>query len=302
MTDRLPPLALPDLTGRTALVTGGTSGLGLETATALARAGAHVTLTARDAQRGADAAGVVRAALGPGAGAGRVEVLDLDTSRFASVDGAVAAWGTRGLDMLVLNAGRNGGRVRHQTADGHERTMATNALGHLRLTHGLLPALRAAGGRVTTVGSLLAHRADPSASDVCLERGWTPARAYARSKLACLMIARELPGRAGVAAMAAHPGWTFTKILGTGRLMTATVDLSRRARVGQSPADGAQAIIAAAVGLSALGGGSGYLGPTGMLAGSVGAARPPRALADPALREAWWTALCEHAGVPTDWR
>lgn len=102
--------------------------------------------------------------------------------------------------------------------------------------------------------------------------------------------------------MAAHPGWTFTKILGTGRLMTATVDLSRRARVDQSPADGAQAIIAAAVGLSALGGG-GYAGPTGMLAGPVGAARSPRASRKPGAARALVDGQQrEHAGVPTDWR
>ena len=297
--DRLAPVPLPDLTGRTALVTGGTAGIGLATATALARAGAHVVLTARDPRRGSDAAGVVRAGLGDGPGS--VDVADLDVSSFTSVDALVGEWGTRALDIVVLNAGRNGGRTRHETVDGHERTMATNALGHLRLVHGLLPALRAGSGRVVTVGSLMANRAEPTASDLCLEHDWTPSRAYARSKFACLVIARELPRRAGVAALAAHPGWTFTKILGSGRFMAFGTAFGRLTHLGQSPADGAQPILAAAVGLPGLGEPTGYVGPRRGTAGAPAVATPPRPLLDADLRAAWWDALCEHADVPSGW-
>lgn len=293
MIDRLPPLALPDLAGRTAVVTGGTAGLGLATCSALARAGAHVLLTARDPHRGSDAAGAVRAAAGPGAGP--VGVLALDVASFASVDALVEEWGTRPVDVLVLNAGRNGGRERRTTVDGHERTMATNALGHLRLVHGLLPALRSVSGRVVTVGSLMADRAQPSASDLCLEHGWTPSRAYARSKFACLVLALELPARAGLAATAAHPGWSVTKIFGSGRTAALGCGFARVSRLGQSPADGAQPIIAAAAGLAD---GSPYLGPRRTLVGPPAPAKLPAALADAALRAAWWEALCEHAEVP----
>lgn len=299
MIDRLAPLPLPDLTGRTALVTGGTAGIGLATCVALARAGARVVLTTRDPQRGSDAAGVVRAGLREGVGT--VDVVDLDVSSFSSVDALVGEWGTRALDVLVLNAGRNGGRTRHETADGHERTMATNALGHLRLVHGLLPALRAVSGRVVTVGSLMAGRAEPSASDPCLEHGWTPSRAYARSKFACVAMALELPARAGLAAVAAHPGWTFTKILGSGRWMAVGNAFGRATRTGQSPADGAQPILAAAVGLPGLVEPTGYIGPRRGTAGPPVAARLPAALGDPTVRAAWWDALCEHAGVPVAW-
>lgn len=299
MIDRLPPLPLPDLAGRTALVTGGTAGIGLATCVALARAGARVVLTARDPQRGSDAAGVVRAGLGGGAGS--VDVADLDVSSFSSVDALVTDWGTRALDIVVLNAGRNGGRTRHETADGHERTMATNALGHLRLVHGLLPALRAASGRVVTVGSLMAGRAEPAASDLCLEHDWTPSRAYARSKFACIAMALELPARAGVTAAAAHPGWTFTKILGTGRRTAVGNAFGGLTRMGQSPADGAQPILAAAVGLPGLAEPTGYVGPRRGTAGPPTPARLPGALGDAEVRAAWWDALCEHAGVPGVW-
>ena len=298
MIDRLTPLALPDLTGSTALVTGATAGLGLATAQALARAGAHVVLTARDPQRGSDAAGLVRASSG---GAGSVEVAALDVSSFASVDEVITQWGTRGLDLMILNAGRNGGRVRHQTSDGHERTMATNALGHLRLVHGLRHALKASTGRVVTVGSLMARQADPEASDVCLEHHWTPSRAYARSKFACLVIALDLPARPGLPAAAAHPGWTFTKILGTGRLMTLGNAFGRATRTGQSPADGAQPIQMAAVGSRDVSAQGPYIGPRRGTAGAPAPARLPRPLEDAAIRTAWWDALCEHAGVPTQW-
>lgn len=196
MPDRLPPLPLPDLTGRRALVTGGSTGLGLATGRALAGAGADVTVTSRSLARAQDAA----ASLGGSAAV-------LETASAASVDALVAAWGGRPLDLLVLNAGANAGRRRDVTADGQERTLATNALGHVRLTHGLLEPLRAASGRVVTLGSLMAYQADADASDPGLERRWTPARAYARSKLACILLALELPARAGVAATCAHPGW-----------------------------------------------------------------------------------------------
>ncbi len=298
MTDRLPPLPLPDLTGRTALVTGGTAGIGLETCIGLARAGAHVVLTTRDPQRGLDAASAVRAGLGTGSGS--VDVVSLDTASFASVDALVYSWGARPLDFLVLNAGRNGGRTRVETEDGHERTMATNALGHLRLAHGLLPALRSASGRVVTVGSLMANRAEPTASDLCSEANWTPSRAYARSKFACLVIAQELPSRSGVAALAAHPGWTFTKILGHGAFMRIGTVAGGWGRFGQSPADGAQPILAAAVGLP-VADRTGYVGPSRALAGRPAPAPLPRALRDASIRATWWDALCDHAGVPQVW-
>lgn len=299
MTDRLPPLPLPDLAGRTALVTGGTAGIGLATCVALARAGAHVVLTTRDPGRGSDAAGVVRAGLGTGTGS--VDVVSLDTASYASVDALVDTWNARPLDFLILNAGRNGGRTRHQTVDGHERTMATNVLGHLRLVHGLLPSLRAASGRGVTVGSLMAARAEPEASDLCLEHDWTPTRAYARSKFACLVLAQELPGRAGVAAAAAHPGWTFTKILGHSAFMRIGSVAGRIGRFGQSPADGAQPLLAAALDIDGLAERTGYVGPHRRLAGRPAAAPLPRALADATLRAAWWDALCDHAEVPQAW-
>lgn len=298
MSDRLQPLPLPNLTGRRFLVTGGTSGVGLGVATTLATAGACVTLTSRTRSRAEDAVDLLRTQVPDAA----LHAEELDTNSRASVDALVERWGDEPLHGLVLNAGRMSTQHREENADGHEVTMATNALGHVRLTHGLLPSLRAANGRVATLGSLMALRARPSASDVCLPVGWSRQQAYARSKFACVVFALELQQRAGVAALPAHPGWSTTAIFGPGLLSTATNLVGGRLRVGQSGLDGAQPVVAAVLGMADLAGPTGYLGPRRGLTGAPGPATLPRAARDAGVRTRWWMALCQHAGVPTVWQ
>ncbi len=208
MTSRLAPFPLPNLSGRSALVTGGSSGIGLEAARALAAAGASVVVTSRTQTRAADAAADVGA---------RPEVLD--TSSRSSVDALAERWGGAPVDILVLNAGIAPPRRRTDSVDGHELTLATNALGHVRLAHALREPLRAASGHVVTVGSIAANWADADASDLDLRRRWARGQAYARSKLACVVTALELPVRAGIAAVPAHPGWATTPFFGPGGAM-----------------------------------------------------------------------------------
>lgn len=286
MTSRLAPLPLPDLTGRTALVTGGTSGIGLETARELAAAGASVVVTSRTAERAADAAAAV---------GGEPELLD--TASFASVDALAARWADRPLDMLVLNAGIAAPRRRETSPEGHELTLATNVLGHLRLAHALAVPLRDAAGRVVTVGSIAALSADGDATDPNLERRWDRWRAYSRSKLASIIVAQELPGRTGIAATPAHPGYSTTAFFGPGRTMRAIAPLARALQIGQDGHDGAQPLIAAAVGTT-FAHDTGYLGPRRGLTGAPGPASLPRPARDAGVRAAWWDALCDLAHVP----
>ncbi|MDQ0743237.1 NAD(P)-dependent dehydrogenase (short-subunit alcohol dehydrogenase family) [Clavibacter sp. B3I6] len=202
---------LPDLAGRTILVTGANGGIGFWTSAQLAGAGARVLLACRSAERGDAAARAIRARV-PGAD---VDVVALDLARLASVDACVAAV-REDLDAIVANAGLTpaGGRAwrRRTTVDGFEELMGTNALGHFALVAGLAPRLRT-GGRVVMLGSL-AHRFSPlDLGDLAGERRMPALVRYGRSKTACMMIAAELDRRWRAAgsdrvALSAHPGYS----------------------------------------------------------------------------------------------
>ena len=156
---------IPSQAGKTALITGANSGIGYQAALELARHGAHVLLGCRNEAKG-------RAALerllreAPGASA---EVVQLDMASLASIRAFAAAFIGRGvaLDLLINNAGVMALPKRELTADGFERQLGTNHLGHFALTGLLLPALLAAPApRVVTVASL-AHRTARSSSTTC---------------------------------------------------------------------------------------------------------------------------------------
>ncbi|MGH8893999.1 MAG: oxidoreductase [Actinomycetes bacterium] len=204
---------IPDLTGRRAIVTGGTSGLGLETVRQLARRGAEVVLTARDPARGEAAVRRVQA-LEPVA---RVELGLLDLADLASVGEFCIAQTTRPLHLLVNNAGVMAVPPR-RTVDGFELQMGTNHLGHFALTGQLLPALLQGGGaRVVTVSSMLHWFGSLDFTDLMTSRAYDPWVAYSRSKLANLLFMRELARRAEAAradlvSAAAHPGFARTNL------------------------------------------------------------------------------------------
>jgi NAD(P)-dependent dehydrogenase (short-subunit alcohol dehydrogenase family) len=213
---------IPPQHGRRALVTGGTSGLGLQVALALARAGAEVVIAARDAARGASAVARVRAEM-PGAA---VTFEPLDLACLASVADCAARVAARMpvLDLLVNNAGVMALPERRETADGFEMQLGINHLGHVALAARLLPLLRAGrGARMVSVSSL-AHRAGAiDFDDLQSVRRYRPWRAYAQSKLAVLAFALEFDRRArdggwGVAGLAAPPGWALTDLYANGPL------------------------------------------------------------------------------------
>ncbi|GGF47845.1 putative short-chain dehydrogenase/reductase [Marmoricola endophyticus] len=199
------PTALLDQSGRTFVVTGANSGLGLETARSLAAAGGHVVLAVRDTAKGERAAAGLE---------GSSEVAELDLADLSSVRRFAESW-DRPVDGLVNNAGIM--MVPHgYTADGFERQLGTNHLGHFALTNLLLPHVT---GRVVTVSSLL-HQGPPMdlSDDEHLDLPrYNPSRAYQRSKLANLLFTGELARRLGgagrdVLATAAHPGYSATNL------------------------------------------------------------------------------------------
>jgi len=215
---------IPDQTGRTVLITGANSGLGLASAQALARHGAAVVMACRNPER-AEAARrrVAEVATGPEPVAVALDLADLASVRKAAaeVDGSVER-----LDVLMNNAGVMALPLGH-TADGFEMQFGTNHLGHFALTGLLLPALgRATAARVVTTSSNM-HRQgrnrwdDPNYEDTRY-RKWA---AYGQTKLANLLFMRELGRRAATAgsdlvSAAAHPGYASTHLQGTSAAAT----------------------------------------------------------------------------------
>jgi NAD(P)-dependent dehydrogenase (short-subunit alcohol dehydrogenase family) len=287
---------IPDQSGRVAVITGASAGLGLETAKALAGRGATVLLGCRDEAKAERAADLI--ATEAGAARERVWIVRLDLASLRSVRTAAAEIraAVARLDLLVNNGG-----VMHvperRTEDGFELTFATNHLGHFALTGLLLePLLSTAGSRVVTVSSL-AHRRGIGEFDGGGQRAYDPGRAYADSKLANLQFTFELHERlraagAQASALAAHPGNAQTELWRTSsRLERALIGSRLRPLtfwLAQSAREGALGTLRAAVDPAAHGGD--YYGPSGPFEYTgppslVGAS--PRAR-DPAARRRLW--------------
>ncbi|MFC8529288.1 oxidoreductase [Nocardia sp. NPDC057227] len=253
---------IPDQTGRTAIVTGANSGLGFETAAALAAEGARVVLAVRDLDRGRAAAERIVAATP----AARVELQRLDLGALADVRAAaeeIRAAHPR-IDLLVNNAGVMY-PPKQQTADGFELQFGTNHLGHFALTGLLLEHLLSVpGSRVVTISSV-GHRLRAAIhfDDLNLDRKYTRMEAYGQSKLANLLFTYELQRRltaAGqdAAALAAHPGGSNTEL---GRHLPAVIRVPGMRLLSQSAAMGALPTLRAATDPAARGGQ--YYGPGG---------------------------------------
>jgi NAD(P)-dependent dehydrogenase (short-subunit alcohol dehydrogenase family) len=220
MNAKTPPWTtqqMPTQTGRTAIITGANSGIGLETAAALAAAGARVIMACRSPERAADALAQLRSRA-PGA---EIMPMPLDLSSLASVRAFAEGYRERHtrLDLLINNAGILGVPFA-RTVDGFESQMGTNHLGHFALT-GLLidPLLATPGARVITVGSMGHWRAKPLDLDDlhCARRPYDPFSAYCQSKLANLLFMTELGRRlqtrgADLISAGGHPGGAATSI------------------------------------------------------------------------------------------
>jgi NAD(P)-dependent dehydrogenase (short-subunit alcohol dehydrogenase family) len=298
---------MPSQSGRLAVVTGATGGLGYATALALAAAGAEVVLAGRNDSKGARALARLRAAH-PGATA-RFERLDL-----ASLDSVAAFAQTmlaagRGIDLLVNNAGVMAPPERQLTVDGFELQLATNYLGHFALTARLLPLLRRVpGARVINVSSLAASLDAIDFTDLQSQRSYVPFQVYGMTKLALVMFALELQRRSeaagwGIDGMAAHPGYARTDIIGNGPasrgIRGALWRIAKPVLLPFSPAAGLAAlpILLAATSPDARGGG--FYGPTGWheFKGPPGTAKMPARALDGSVAASLWETSERLAGV-----
>lgn len=204
-------LAGIDLTGRRGVITGGASGIGLETARALAAAGAQITLAVRDEGAGHAAAQDIRNSATDAV----IEVTALDLADLSSVEAFVAAW-SGPLHILVNNAGVMQTPFR-RTTQGWESQFGINHLGHFALTIGLYPALVAAGSARIVVLSSSGHGASSVVFDDLFfeRRPYDPSSAYGQSKTANALFAVEATCRwaeDGITANAVMPGGIWTKL------------------------------------------------------------------------------------------
>ncbi|MFJ4084713.1 oxidoreductase [Streptomyces iakyrus] len=281
---------LPDLGGRTVVVTGANSGIGLTAADALARAGAHVVLAVRDTERGRAAAAAVH---------GSTEVRRLDLADLASVRAFAEAW-QGPLHLLVNNAGVMM-LPRQRTKDGFEMQFGTNHLGHFALTNLLLPHIT---DRVVTVSSG-AHRwggARIDFDDLDLAANYTPQRAYARSKLANLLFTLELQRRLAesgspVRALAAHPGYAATNLQShaASPVLRAFMRLGNRFFAQDDRAGALPTLYAATEDLP----GASYVGPDGLgeMRGAPTLVGRSRAAGDPLTARRLWRVSEELTGT-----
>jgi NAD(P)-dependent dehydrogenase (short-subunit alcohol dehydrogenase family) len=229
--------------GRTCLVTGANSGIGLETARGLARAGARVVMGCRDADRGEAA----RRGIAEATGSRRVELAVFDQSSRAQVRAFAERFTHENerLDVLVNNAGTWLAR-REETDEGIERTWATNVLGYFLLTEALRPLLaRSAPSRIVSVASELAR--DLDLSDVEFRRRpYEGLTAYAQSKQANRMwtwaLARRLEGT-GVTANAMHPGGVNTPLFRKGGGWKSLAGAAYGRMMGRTPEEGADTVV-----------------------------------------------------------
>ena len=262
---------IPDQTGRVALVTGANSGLGFETARALAQHGAHVVMACRNPEKAAAAEAKINA-LSP---SGSVEVLLTDMADLESIAGSVAQFlaAHEQLDLLINNAGIMA-TPHGTTAQGFEQQFGVNHLGHFALTAPLLPLLLASGegSRVVSVSSNAHKFGTMNFDDLMGEKKYSAWPAYGQSKLANLLFTSELQRRftAGghpTIAVAAHPGGSKTELgkESAGGLLSAVFSVMRpvmNVALSQSAAMGALPQLHAAVGAGV--GGNDYYGPDGI--------------------------------------
>jgi NAD(P)-dependent dehydrogenase (short-subunit alcohol dehydrogenase family) len=270
---------LPDMSGRTVVVTGASSGIGVVTAAELARAGARVVLAVRDVAKGESAAAAMP---------GKTEVRSLDLTSLASVRAFAAAW-TGDLAILINNAGIMM-VPEARTADGFELQFGTNHLGHFALTNLLLPHITE---RVVTVTSDLHKLGKIDVDDVNYERRrYRPLGAYTQSKLANMLFTFELQRKltasnSAVRSVAAHPGVAKTNLVSHIGGIQGAANKVFLALITQDVEHGALPTLYAATQDIP---GATYVGPGGLLhtKGYPEISRPSRRARDPEMAAKLW--------------
>jgi len=295
---------IPSQNSKLAVVTGATGGLGYETALALARAGAEVLVTGRNAEKGRVAVEQIKRIV-PSA---RVRFAMLDLSSLASIRAFAENTLANGrpVDLLINNAGVMDLPTRRLTEDGFELQFGTNHLSHFALTALLLPLLRKAQSpRVVNVSSL-AHRGGKiDFANLQAERKYNSWAAYQQSKLANLLFTFELQRRSdaygwGLMTNAAHPGFARTELIangpGTGGLKGAGMKVLG-SFMSHSAAAGALPTLFAATAPEAAA--NGYYGPNGFyeLKGPVAPAKVLPQAKDNAVARKLWEVSEQLTGV-----
>jgi len=290
---------IPELSGRTAIVTGANCGIGFETARMLAQKGADVVIACRNHDKGTAALARIRER----APQARVSLASLDLSDLDSVAAFARdfAENHRRLDLLVNNAGVMVPPL-SRTKQGFELQIGTNHLGHFALAGRLLPLLQATpGSRVVVVSSSAAHMGRIDFDDLSWERkAYRAWPAYAQSKLANSMFALELARRLAAAgshvrATAAHPGWTATDLQRTAGVVRVLNPI-----FAMQPEGGALPTVRAAVDPEAENGS--YWAPSRWfeMNGPPARGRLPRRAKDDAAAERLWTVSEALTGVVFD--
>jgi NAD(P)-dependent dehydrogenase (short-subunit alcohol dehydrogenase family) len=279
---------IPDLNGKTVVVTGASSGIGVPTTIELAKAGAHVVLAVRNVAKGKD---VARRA------GRRTEVRQLELTDLASVRAFAAAW-SGPLDVLINNAGIM--MVPYgKTADGFELQIGTNHLGHFALTNLLLPHIT---DRVVTVSSQLHRGGHVDVDDLNWERRkYDSSQAYGDSKQANLLFTLELQRQlqaAGntVRAVSAHPGVASTNLGSHLRGFRGMMMYIGITVIAQDPEHGALPTLYAATQDIP---GNTYVGPGGLgqMRGAPVVTAPSKSSQDPDLAKRLWARSAELTGV-----
>jgi NAD(P)-dependent dehydrogenase (short-subunit alcohol dehydrogenase family) len=285
---------IPPQHGRVAVVTGANGGLGLATAHALAAAGAHVVMAARNQDKARSAEAAIFSAVSDAS----LEVVELDLGSLAAVANAakVILAGHDRIDLLITNAGVMA-TPEGRTAEGFETQFGTNHLGHWALVSHLLPrVVRTPGARVVTLTSTAQHFRGPmDANDPHLREGYDAWKAYSRSKLANRHFAVGLQHQfteAGIGAIAvtAHPGLTNSELQATtvhsgGGGALGTFFHGWTTRMGMDPDRGALSQLRAATDPRATGGS--MYGPLFVTAGIPVRKPLVRPGTEKAVRELW---------------
>ena len=302
-------ISIADQSGKLAVVTGASDGLGYGLAQRLAAGGADVVMPVRNQAKGTAAADRIRARV-PGA---KLTVRALDLSSLASVRSLAEEMVAEGrpIDILINNAGVMTPPSRQESADGLELQVATNHLGHFAFAAGVLPLLRAGRARVTTQSSVAANQNGIAWDDLQWRKGYHPMRSYSSSKIAVSLFGMELDRRSrandwGITSNVAHPGISATNLLASHPEMGRPSDtagvrfirfMSRFGVLAQTAEEGLLPALYAATSPQATGGT--FYGPSGFLhnTGLPAEQEPYRYIADADAAARIWRESELLAGV-----